>query len=141
MATKRSVGERLKAVRKRAGLAQGAFAQALGCSRQSIVNWEGGSAAPPIAILAELRRKFDVDPEWVVMGEDDTPRSRYGPADWDAFDGLVADVEAVCRDVGLKHQPERHVALARDLYDAGLDPGATNRKHLRATLLKMSMRK
>ena len=40
MSTISSIGERLKAVRVRAGLAQGAFGEVLGYSRRAVINWE-----------------------------------------------------------------------------------------------------
>lgn len=133
-----SLGDRIKAVRLKAGLGQDAFAQALGYSKRALVGWEAGAADPPIAILPKLRRLYDVDPEWVVMGEDTTPRGFHGPADWDRLDRLLGDVEAVCVDVGLKPKPGRCAALARVLYDAGADAGQATRRQLRGTLLAMS---
>ena len=37
----------LKACRKRLGLSQEAFAEALGCGRRSLQNWESGSSPVP----------------------------------------------------------------------------------------------
>ena len=133
-----TIGERIKAVRLRAGLGQQAFADALGYSKRALINWELGAAEPPIGILPKLRRHYDVDPEWVVMGEDLTPRSYYGAVDWDRLDRLMGDVTQVCADVGLKLKPERCEALARVLYDGGADAGQATRKHLRGMLLALS---
>lgn len=136
-----TIGQRIKAVRRSAGLGQEAFAGALGYSRRSLIAWETGAVEPPIAILLKLRNDFDVDPEWIVMGEDETPRSHYGPVDWERFDQLTGDVEAVCIDVGLDLPVERHQALARVLYDDGEEAGRTNRKRLRGMLLALSQEK
>jgi hypothetical protein len=91
--------------------------------------------------MAKLRRDYDVDPEWVILGEDVAPQSYYGPVDWKRLDRLGGDVDAICRDVGLKLPDERREALARVLYDGGADAGAANRKQLRGTLLALSLGK
>ena len=134
-----TVGERIKAVRQRAGLGQQAFADALGYSKRALVSWELGGAEPPIALLPKLRRDYDIDPEWVVMGEDLTPRSYYGAVDWNRLDRLIGDVAQVCADVGIRLKPERCEALARVLYDSGADAGQATRKQLRGTLLALSL--
>lgn len=136
-----TIGERIKAVRLREGLGQEAFAKALGYSKRALVSWELGQAEPPVSLMAKLRRDYDVDPEWVILGEDAVPRSYYGPVDWDRLDRLRGDVDAVCRDVGLRLPDERCQALARVLYDGGSDAGSANRKQLRGTLLALSLGK
>lgn len=54
--------ESLAAWRKAQGLTQQALADALGCSRRALVNWEGGAhAIPPYIALAcaALARKLN----------------------------------------------------------------------------------
>jgi len=138
---KSSIGERIKAVRRRASLGQEAFAASLGYSRRSLNAWETGAAEPPVVILPKLRRDYDVDPEWIVMGEDTTPQAHYGPADWDRLDRLLGDVDAVCRDVGLDLPLDRREALGRVLYDGGADAGQATRRQMRGTLLALSLGK
>lgn len=133
-----TIGERIKAVRLRAGLGQETFAKTLGYSKRALVSWELGGAEPPVALMAKLRQAYDVDPEWVILGEDTVPRSYYGQVDWDRLDRLHDDVDAVCTDVGQNLPKERIQALARVLYDGGADAGAANRKQLRGTLLALS---
>lgn len=135
-----TMGERIKAVRIRAGLGQDQFAAALGYSKRSLVSWEADAAEPPIAILPKLRELYDVDPEWVVMGEDLKPRSYWGPVDWDRLDRVADDVAAVFKDVGLKLNTERRWALARIQYDADVDAGPANKKQLRGMLLELSQK-
>lgn len=134
-----SIGERIRAVRLRSALGQEAFAASLGYSKRSVIAWETGAAEPPIAILPTLRRDYDVDPEWIVMGEDATPQAHYGQADWDRFDRLLRDVDAICIDVGLKLSFERRHALGRVLYDGGADAGRATCKQLRGMLLALSL--
>lgn len=133
-----SIGKRIKAVRERAGLGQDQFAAALGYSKRSLVSWEADAAEPPVAILVRLRELYNVDPEWVVMGEDLRPRSYWGPVDWERLDRIARDIHAVCVDVGLDLNLERRTALARIQYDADMDAGHANRKQLRGMLLTLS---
>ena len=133
-----AIGDRIKAVRVRAKLSQDQFAEALGYSKRALVSWEAGAAEPPIAILPKLRELYDVDPEWVVMGEDLRPRSYWGPVDWNRLDRVADDVAAVFKDVGLKLNTERRWALARIQYDADMDAGPANKKQLRGMLLELS---
>lgn len=135
-----AIGDRIKAVRVRAKLSQDQFAEALGYSKRALVSWEAGAAEPPIAILPKLRELYDVDPEWVVMGEDLRPRSYWGPVDWDRLDRVADDVAAVFKDVGLKLNTERRWALARIQYDADMDAGPANKKQLRGMLLELSQK-
>jgi transcriptional regulator with XRE-family HTH domain len=137
--TASTIGERIKAVRLHAGLGQEAFATALGYSKRALVSWELGGAEPPVAALVKLRQAYDVDVEWLALGEDTVPRSYYGPVDWDRLDRLTQEIAAVSIDVGLKLPPERCHALARVLYDSGADTGAANRKQVRGTLLALSL--
>lgn len=129
-----TIGERLRAIRKRAGLAQDAFGTALGYSRRAVINWERDAAEPPIGILPKLRRLFDVDPEWVVMGEDATPRNQYGPVDWARFDCIRRDVDAACTQVGVDLEPGVRDELIRNLFDAPPDEDKVRSKQLRETL-------
>lgn len=133
-----TIGERIRAVRARSGLSQERFAASLGFTRRALLNWEGGLAEPPVAILARLRELYDVDPEWVVMGEDTEPQSAYGQVDWERYDRLAQMVDAVSRDVGLELPQPVHTRLIRGLFDDGPEEDQANRKKLRATLLAIS---
>ncbi|QYE37033.1 helix-turn-helix domain-containing protein (plasmid) [Polymorphobacter sp. PAMC 29334] len=138
MSSSHFIGERIRAVRQKVGLSLDRFAEVLGYSRRALINWEQNLAEPPIGVLAKLRYLYDVDPEWVVLGEDTTPQGCFGPADWNRFDRLMRDVDAVCVDVGLELSMERRQALGRVLYDGGQDAGRATCKQLRGTLLALS---
>lgn len=134
MSTASTIGERIKAVRQRAGLAQDRFASALGYSRRAVINWEQGAAEPPIGILTKLRRLYDVDPEWVVLGEDDKPRAQYGPTDWARLARIRRDINLACEQIGLDHDDEWRDEMARELFDDGPEAEEENRKQLRRML-------
>lgn len=133
-----TIGERIRAVRQRAGLSLDRFAEALGSSRRALINWEQNAAEPPIGILAKLRRLYDVDPEWVVLGEDLSPRARYGKMDRERFGRIEQDVEAACIQVGIVFEPQVRTELVLGLYDDDPADDAANRKRLRQTLLAIA---
>lgn len=114
------------------------FAAALGYSRRALINWEQNAAEPPIVILAKLRQLYDVDPEWVVMGRDLTPQSRYGQTDWSRYDRIARDVEAACTQVGIAFDGDVVTGLVRDLFDDEPVDYEANRKQLRRTLLAIA---
>lgn len=70
---KTTIGTRIRLVRTLSGHSQERFAASLGYTRRSLLNWEGGVAEPPIAILKPMRDRYNVDPVWLVMGEGDLP--------------------------------------------------------------------
>lgn len=135
-----TIGARIKAVRLRAKLPQHRFATALGYSTRAIINWEQDAAEPPIAILTKLRQQFDVDPEWVVMGEDDVPRSHYGRTDWERYERIRRDVDLVCMQVGADHDEQTRIELTRDLFDEGPEAEQENMRQLRK-FLRPSLKK
>ncbi len=49
-----SLGEKLNALRRRAGLSQEQLADRLGVTRQSVSKWESGQAAPELGKLVAL---------------------------------------------------------------------------------------
>jgi transcriptional regulator with XRE-family HTH domain len=71
---KPTIGTRIRQLRKLSGSSQERFAASLGYTRRSLLNWEGGIAEPPIAILKPMRDRYNVDPLWLVMGEGETPK-------------------------------------------------------------------
>lgn len=134
MSIPHTIGERIRAVRQRAGLSLDRFAVALGYSRRALVNWEQNAAAPPIGVLDKLRELFDADPEWVIKGEDLTPRTQYRTTDWSRFDRIAREVQAACNQVGIDFEPQVHIELVRDLFDEDPTEDEANRKQLHRTL-------
>lgn len=134
MSSNYSIGERIRAVRQKAGLSLDRFAAALGYSRRALINWEQNAAEPPIGVLVRLRQLYDVDPEWIVMGEDLSPRTYFGLTDWTRFDRIMKDVDAVCFQVGVDFEPRVRTELVRGLFDDDPVDDEANRKQLRRTL-------
>lgn len=64
-------GEKVKAVRTKAGLTQEQFAQRLGVTRQAVSNWENGRNLPDIEVVIAMSRTFGVSlDELILEGED-----------------------------------------------------------------------
>lgn len=64
-----NIGQRLDQVRKREGLSQGVFCDALGISRSSLQNYANGNRDLPTSILAKLLELYSVDPSWMIQGD------------------------------------------------------------------------
>lgn len=133
-----TIGQRIRAVRQQAGLSLDRLAEALGCSRRALINWEQNAAEPPIGILPKLRDLYNVDPEWIIRGEDLVPQSRFRLTDWARFDRIADDVAAACAQVGIKFDDKVITGLVRDLFDDEPDDYDANSKRLRRTLLSIA---
>ena len=71
-----SIGERLKAARRAAGLSQKDLALAVGITSVSYSTYETGARAVPLAKLADILRVLDVSADWVLglIGNRETDR-------------------------------------------------------------------
>ena len=70
-----SLGERIKALRRRAGLSQEQVAEQVGVSRQAVAKWEAGQSAPSTKNLRKLAQVLQVGLE-ELAGE---PAAACGP--------------------------------------------------------------
>lgn len=64
-------GEKVKAVRTKAGLTQEQFAQRLGVTRQAVSNWENGRNLPDIGVVIAMSRTFGVSLDELILGGED----------------------------------------------------------------------
>lgn len=74
-----TLGEKIYALRKKAGLSQLDLADRLGVSRQAVSKWETGEAAPELSKLAALAKEFGVSADY-LLSEDDVPPVQEAPA-------------------------------------------------------------
>ena len=58
--------ERLKVVRKHFKMTQADFGKALGCSRDTIANYEGGRVVPTDTFLQLICAKFSINESWLA---------------------------------------------------------------------------
>ena len=69
------IGDKLAALRRRAGMSQQEVASAIGTSRQTISNWELGQGSPALDKAAELARLYGVTLDDLVSDEVDVVSS------------------------------------------------------------------
>lgn len=84
-----SLGERIKALRRRAGLSQEQVAEQVGVSRQAVAKWEAGQSAPSTENLRKLVQVLQV-------GLEERPGSPPQPADPIKL-GWAGPSEPACR--------------------------------------------
>jgi len=58
--------ERLKMLRNKRGLTQGAFANALNCTREAIASYETGKSTPPVEVLIQMADFLKVSLDFLV---------------------------------------------------------------------------
>lgn len=85
-----TLGQRIQAARKQAGLSQEALGERLGVSRQAISKWEGDVTIPEIDKLIAMSRLFGL-PVGVLLGEEDL----QAPAARELTDRELAAAEAI----------------------------------------------
>ena len=67
------MNDRIKKIRKDAGLNQSEFGSVLGVSRDAIATYESGRVVPDAAKRMLICEKFNVNPEWLENGGDAEP--------------------------------------------------------------------
>lgn len=65
-----TLGEKLKAARKKAGLSQDELAKKLSVSRQAITKWENNKGIPDVENLKALSALFDVSVDYLLSDAD-----------------------------------------------------------------------
>ena len=76
---RRTLGERIVALRERREWSQGDLARRLGVGRARLGKWEKGEHAPPLAGLLALSETFGVSVDALLTG---AGGERAGPAEW-----------------------------------------------------------
>ena len=73
-----SCSDNIQFLRKRKGLTQEQFAEALGVTRQSVSKWESGQSYPEMEKLVQMCDLFGCDLETLVRGSADAAAFRPG---------------------------------------------------------------
>ena len=63
---KQSIGENVRTVRRRLNLSQEELAASVGCTRQTVINWETGKARPSRYGIARLAKSLGVSTDELV---------------------------------------------------------------------------
>ena len=64
-----TMGQRLLALRTRAGLSQEALAEQLGVSRQAVSRWERDESAPDLYLIPVIAEIFGVTSDELLLGK------------------------------------------------------------------------
>ena len=64
-----TLGERMKEIRRNAGIKQAEFGALFGVKEGTVTSWETGLRNPSNAILSAICEKFSVNREWLKTGE------------------------------------------------------------------------
>jgi transcriptional regulator with XRE-family HTH domain len=126
------VAVRLAAVRAASGLTQAQFAQSIGISDRSYVNYERGEREVPATVLREMLTVYGVDPAWVLTGGDDGPK--YMSARQMDEATLLEIFEVVGAELKTAKRSFTFAKYARFLYLAyqhALEDGAVNSRRVR----------
>ena len=62
-----TTGEKIAALRRKAGLSQEALAEEMGISRQAVSRWETNESLPDAEKLIRLSRRFDVTTDYLLL--------------------------------------------------------------------------
>lgn len=63
------IGENIRKLRKMAGLTQIEFAKEIGISQGTLSDIEQGNCNPSVDTALSIHRRFDVDLDWLLKGE------------------------------------------------------------------------
>ncbi|HXI85917.1 MAG TPA: helix-turn-helix transcriptional regulator, partial [Parvularculaceae bacterium] len=75
-----TIGERIRAARKAAGLNQTDLAERIGVSQPAVANWESGVHDPRRLMLAKLAEALSSPLEWLAEGARSSAERDKGPA-------------------------------------------------------------
>lgn len=64
----KTIGERIKHIRKSAGLTQQKFADTIGLKQNTVATFEMGKTSPSDRTIADICREFNVNREWLETG-------------------------------------------------------------------------
>lgn len=70
-------GEKLLALRQRAGMSQDALAERLGVSRQAVSKWERDEAVPETDKVIRIAQLFSVSTDYLLLNEREQPWQTY----------------------------------------------------------------
>ena len=74
-----TIGAKIAACRKRAGMSQEKLANELNISRQAVSRWETGEAVPDTEKVIQLSRIFHVTTDYLLLDIDEAPQAQPPP--------------------------------------------------------------
>lgn len=67
----KTIGERLKTIRKNKNLTQAEFGETIGLTKQAIANVESNHSNPSIEFLCKLIEIYNININWLIAGKGD----------------------------------------------------------------------
>lgn len=71
------LNERLRQLRKKAGLSQEQLAEALNISRQAVSKWESGVSNPDVQNIVQLGKLYGISTDSILLGESPAPETAH----------------------------------------------------------------
>lgn len=93
------MNDRIKRIRKEAGLTQQAFANRIGIARGNISAYEVGKNAPSDAVISLICREFNVNEHWLRFG------------DGEMMQTLDMDFEKICTELGVRDEKAKEAII------------------------------
>lgn len=72
-----NIGERIKHIRKINNMTQIEFSNVVGVAQGTLSEIEGGKARPSFDMIYEIKKHFQVDLDWLIMGVDMDKAAEY----------------------------------------------------------------
>ena len=113
-----SISDRIKEVRKKAGLTQQKFAERIGAKQNTVAQYEIGRNYPIDPVITSICREFRVNEKWLRTGEGEM---EICDSQREKLEIFFADVLASCPDArsalvaALCDVPEEFYVLAAEL--------------------------
>lgn len=91
--------DRIKKIRKKAGLTQEKFAERLGLKRNTIATYETGRSEPMDNIIISICREFEISEEWL----------RYGTGEMKLDKDI--DFGSICAKIGVNDEKAKNAIM------------------------------
>ena len=111
-----TIGERLNSIRKREGLSQSAFCEALDISRTSLQNYVKGEREIPISMLSLLMEKWSIDPVWMIEGDSSETAMKRKADVLQQIKEIGIALEARAEELGIELNSESRWRLVSQIY-------------------------
>jgi transcriptional regulator with XRE-family HTH domain len=125
-----AIGQRLAAVRAKAGLIQQTFAERLGLSPRAYHNYERGEREIPVALLTALYEAYRIDPLWILMGPGSDPVQADARPDPVLLEDVVLAVDRWLKRRRKTLPLAKRAHLIRLLYEHFLSTGELDAQYL-----------
>lgn len=118
MATKQTVGTRLRKLRLSKGYSQVDLADAILVSRETIRNWESDLCEPTCSALLELSALYHVSTDYILGASDNRViyLDRLSPDQAEVITVLVNTIEAKEQKETAQHRDNLHRARNKDSF-------------------------